>query len=146
MFNAPVEGAGVSTSGGTESILMACLSARQKAFSERGITEPEMYVTFQHITVEELRMFSGSSRQPPTPPSTKRPNTSRSSSTQSPARPPPIAFRYPRCAGSSTPTPSYLSAQRQTTRTASWTRSRPSPASPRPTRSRSTSIAASAPS
>lgn len=42
MFNAPAGAAGVSTSGGTESILMACLSARQKAYSERGVTEPEM--------------------------------------------------------------------------------------------------------
>ncbi|KAI9869400.1 MAG: hypothetical protein M1813_000189 [Trichoglossum hirsutum] len=42
MFNAPEEAAGVSTSGGTESILMACLSARQKAHIERGITEPEI--------------------------------------------------------------------------------------------------------
>ena len=44
MFNAPSTGAGACTSGGTESILMACLSARQKARAERGITEPEMYV------------------------------------------------------------------------------------------------------
>jgi len=42
MFNAPSDGAGVTTSGGTESILMACLSARQKAAAERGVTEPEM--------------------------------------------------------------------------------------------------------
>lgn len=42
MFNAPPTGAGVTTSGGTESILMACLSARQKAYTERGVTEPEM--------------------------------------------------------------------------------------------------------
>ena len=42
MFNAPPGGAGVTTSGGTESILMACLSARQKAYTERGVTEPEM--------------------------------------------------------------------------------------------------------
>ncbi|KAH6622803.1 pyridoxal phosphate-dependent transferase [Chaetomium tenue] len=42
LFNAPRDAAGVSTSGGTESILMACLSARQKAYVERGITEPEM--------------------------------------------------------------------------------------------------------
>ncbi|KAI9666960.1 MAG: hypothetical protein M1831_001465 [Alyxoria varia] len=42
MFNAPSGAAGVTTSGGTESILMACLSARQKAFHERGVTEPEM--------------------------------------------------------------------------------------------------------
>ena len=42
MFNAPPGAAGVTTSGGTESILMACLSARQKAYVERGVTEPEM--------------------------------------------------------------------------------------------------------
>ena len=42
MFNAPSGAAGVTTSGGTESILMACLSARQKAHVERGVTEPEM--------------------------------------------------------------------------------------------------------
>jgi len=42
MFNAPAGGSGVTTSGGTESILMACLSARQKAYTERGVTEPEM--------------------------------------------------------------------------------------------------------
>lgn len=44
LFNAPPGAAGVTTSGGTESILMACLSARQKAYAERGVTEPEMYV------------------------------------------------------------------------------------------------------
>ena len=44
MFNAPPGAAGVTTSGGTESILMACLSAREKARIERGVTEPEMYV------------------------------------------------------------------------------------------------------
>lgn len=42
IFNAPTGAAGVTTSGGTESILMACLSARQKAYAERGVTEPEM--------------------------------------------------------------------------------------------------------
>ncbi len=42
LFNAPPGAAGVSTSGGTESILMACLGARQKAYAERGVTEPEM--------------------------------------------------------------------------------------------------------
>lgn len=45
MFNAPAGAAGVTTGGGTESILMACLSARQKAYIERGVTEPEMYVS-----------------------------------------------------------------------------------------------------
>ena len=42
MFNAPKGAAGVTTSGGTESILLACLSARQKAYHERSVTEPEM--------------------------------------------------------------------------------------------------------
>ncbi|KAI5370244.1 Putative pyridoxal phosphate-dependent decarboxylase, pyridoxal phosphate-dependent transferase [Septoria linicola] len=42
LFNAPDTGAGVTTSGGTESILMAVLAARQKALHERGVTEPEM--------------------------------------------------------------------------------------------------------
>jgi sphinganine-1-phosphate aldolase len=42
LFNAPGGAAGVTTSGGTESILMACLSARHRAYVERGITEPEM--------------------------------------------------------------------------------------------------------
>jgi sphinganine-1-phosphate aldolase len=46
MFNAPPDGAGTTTSGGTESILMACLGARQKAYAERGVTEPEMYAEF----------------------------------------------------------------------------------------------------
>ena len=44
LFNAPESGAGVTTSGGTESILMACLSARQKGYAEKRITEPEMIV------------------------------------------------------------------------------------------------------
>ncbi|KAF4121969.1 sphinganine-1-phosphate aldolase [Geosmithia morbida] len=42
LFNAPAGAAGTTTSGGTESILMACLSARQRGYVERGITEPEM--------------------------------------------------------------------------------------------------------
>lgn len=42
LFNAPPGAAGTCTIGGTESILMACLSARQKGYAERGITEPEM--------------------------------------------------------------------------------------------------------
>lgn len=42
LFNAPPGAAGTCTIGGTESILMGVLSARRKAFVERGITEPEM--------------------------------------------------------------------------------------------------------
>lgn len=44
VFNAPLGSAGITTSGGTESILMACLSARTKAYTERGVSEPEMIV------------------------------------------------------------------------------------------------------
>ncbi|KAL5343722.1 pyridoxal phosphate-dependent transferase [Aspergillus crustosus] len=44
MFHASSDGAGVTTSGGTESILMACLAARNKARAERGVTEPEMII------------------------------------------------------------------------------------------------------
>ena len=44
LFSAPPSAAGVTTSGGTESILMTCLSARQKAYTEKGITAPEMIV------------------------------------------------------------------------------------------------------
>ncbi|KAJ5643253.1 Sphingosine-1-phosphate lyase [Penicillium longicatenatum] len=44
MFNGPSDGAGVTTSGGSESIIMACLGARQKGFLERGIKEPEMII------------------------------------------------------------------------------------------------------
>ncbi|KAK5072901.1 Dihydrosphingosine phosphate lyase [Lithohypha guttulata] len=44
MFNAPGYGAGATTSGGTESILMACLSARNKARTERGVRYPEMII------------------------------------------------------------------------------------------------------
>jgi sphinganine-1-phosphate aldolase len=45
MFNAPEGAAGVTTSGGTESIIMAVLGARERARVERGVTEPEMYAT-----------------------------------------------------------------------------------------------------
>ncbi|CAN6650978.1 sphingosine-1-phosphate lyase [Trichomonascus vanleenenianus] len=42
LFNAPEGACGTSASGGTESLLLACLSARQKAYHERGVTEPEI--------------------------------------------------------------------------------------------------------
>ncbi|KAF8544900.1 pyridoxal phosphate-dependent transferase [Trichophaea hybrida] len=45
MYNAPVGAGGITTSGGTESILLACLAARAKAYSERGVTEPEIVVS-----------------------------------------------------------------------------------------------------
>ena len=53
MYNAPLPasviddgGAGTTTSGGTESILMACKAYRDRARAEFGITEPEMCVPF----------------------------------------------------------------------------------------------------
>ncbi|QIW97334.1 hypothetical protein AMS68_002852 [Peltaster fructicola] len=42
LFNAPEGAAGATSSGGTESILMAVIAARQKAYFERGVREPEM--------------------------------------------------------------------------------------------------------
>lgn len=42
----PIGGAGTTTSGGTESILMACKAYRDRAAAEKGITHPEMYVHF----------------------------------------------------------------------------------------------------
>lgn len=53
MFNAPTGAAGVTTGGGTESILMACLSARQKAYKERGVKEPEMSSIPRGVVPEE---------------------------------------------------------------------------------------------
>ncbi|XDT20246.1 Pyridoxal-dependent decarboxylase conserved domain [Nakaseomyces glabratus] len=44
MFNAPETGCGTTTSGGTESLLLACLSAKVYGLKHRGITEPEMIV------------------------------------------------------------------------------------------------------
>lgn len=42
LFNAPEGACGTSASGGTESLLLTCLAAREKAFRERGVTEPEI--------------------------------------------------------------------------------------------------------
>jgi len=42
LFNAPKGAAGVTTSGGSESIIMAVLSARERARIERGVRHPEM--------------------------------------------------------------------------------------------------------
>lgn len=92
LFNAPDTAAGVTTAGGTESILMACLSARQKAYVERGITKPEMYVGLSapapcRALALRLIIMTGSSPAPHMPPSGKPVNTLRSRSTPSPAQP-----------------------------------------------------------
>lgn len=96
MFNAPSGSAGVTTSGGTESILMACLSARNKAYTERGVTEPEMYVfsprSFQSRILTSL---TGSSPKQATQPSAKPGSTSASKSTSWRAQPRPIKYTFP---------------------------------------------------
>ena len=50
MYNNP-NGAGVTTSGGTESIIMAVKTYRDWARATKGITEPEMYVFILAIVV-----------------------------------------------------------------------------------------------
>lgn len=91
LFNAPDTAAGVTTAGGTESILMACLSARQKAYVERGITKPEMYVDRSSpVPCRALPLTYiptiGSSPAPHMSLSAKPANTSRSRFTPSPAQ------------------------------------------------------------
>lgn len=49
MYNNPL-GAGATTSGGTESIIMSVKTHRDWARATKGITEPEMYVTSRIIT------------------------------------------------------------------------------------------------
>lgn len=44
MYNAPPSGCGTMTSGGSESILMACKTYRDMYKDLKGITSPEMYV------------------------------------------------------------------------------------------------------
>lgn len=45
LFNAPRDtGCGTTSSGGTESLLLACLSAKMYAYHHRGVTQPEMII------------------------------------------------------------------------------------------------------
>lgn len=60
MYNAPSTAGGITTSGGTESILMACLSARNKAYHERGVTEPEIIVPITvHAAFDKAGSYFG---------------------------------------------------------------------------------------
>ncbi|RPB28043.1 PLP-dependent transferase [Terfezia boudieri ATCC MYA-4762] len=60
MYHAPSSAGGTTTSGGTESILMACLAARNKAYHERGVTEPEMVVpTTIHAAFDKAGFYFG---------------------------------------------------------------------------------------
>lgn len=60
MYNAPPGAAGTTTSGGTESILMACKAARDGARAERGVTEPEMVVPMSaHVAFDKAGSYFG---------------------------------------------------------------------------------------
>ncbi|TNY22188.1 pyridoxal phosphate-dependent transferase [Rhodotorula diobovata] len=67
LYNAPLPasaiddgGAGTTTSGGTESILMACKAYRDRARAEFGITEPEMIVPKSvHAAFDKAAMYFG---------------------------------------------------------------------------------------
>jgi len=66
IFNAPQGAAGVTTSGGSESIIMAVLSARERARIEKGVTSPEMQVTTSYRCSKRLANISQhSSRDSP---------------------------------------------------------------------------------
>ncbi|GAA5939333.1 hypothetical protein JCM1841_002938 [Sporobolomyces salmonicolor] len=68
LFNSPLPtsavdengGAGTTTSGGTESILMACKAYRDRARAEYGITEPEMVVPISaHAAFDKASKYFG---------------------------------------------------------------------------------------
>ncbi|GAA5853991.1 hypothetical protein JCM5353_001385 [Sporobolomyces roseus] len=68
LFNSPLPtsaideqgGAGTTTSGGTESILMACKAYRDRAKAEYGITEPEMIIPISaHAAFDKASMYFG---------------------------------------------------------------------------------------
>jgi sphinganine-1-phosphate aldolase len=83
MYNNPT-GAGATTSGGTESILMSVKTHRDWARAVKGISEPEMYALvpfISRICVEHrARQFKGLSLRRPMPRLTKQPRTSISNS------------------------------------------------------------------
>ena len=58
MYNNPI-GAGVTTSGGTESILMSVKTHRDWACAVKGISEPEMYASVQFHLTYTLKMLVG---------------------------------------------------------------------------------------
>ena len=84
LYNAPPGAAGVTTAGGTESILMACFSAKQKAYIERGVTEPEMFVRCSRILIDAAKGVLGLFLRPLTLPSARQGRISASRSTKFP--------------------------------------------------------------
>ncbi|KAI8055085.1 pyridoxal phosphate-dependent transferase [Syncephalis plumigaleata] len=60
MYNAPASAGGVMTSGGTESLLMACKAYRDWARQTKGITEPEMVVPASiHAAFDKAASYFG---------------------------------------------------------------------------------------
>lgn len=61
LYHAPAEqGAGTTTSGGTESILMACKTYRDWARDVKGITEPEMVIPISaHAAFDKAGEYFG---------------------------------------------------------------------------------------
>ena len=69
LLNAPEDADGCMTSGGTESILMAVMAARNRAREERGVTEPEMLAPVTaHPAFAKAAKYLGS----PPPPDSHR--------------------------------------------------------------------------
>jgi sphinganine-1-phosphate aldolase len=58
MYNNPT-GAGATTSGGTESILMSVKTHRDWARAVKGISEPEMYALLPFLLVHTLKSVLG---------------------------------------------------------------------------------------
>ena len=75
----PAHGAGTTTSGGTESILMAVKTHREWARAVKGVTAPEMCVRFLWVLRGAGLMRAGSCRRARTPRSTRPRRTSGSS-------------------------------------------------------------------
>jgi sphinganine-1-phosphate aldolase len=86
MYNNPT-GAGATTSGGTESILMSVKTHRDWARAVKGICEPEMYALvpfLSRICIENrARLLKGLSLRRPMPHLTKQPRTLISNSIRS---------------------------------------------------------------
>lgn len=60
IYNAPSTGAGCMTSGGTESILMACKAYRDWAREVKGVTEPEMVIPISaHAAFDKAGEYFG---------------------------------------------------------------------------------------
>ncbi|AOA65023.1 Dihydrosphingosine phosphate lyase [Komagataella phaffii CBS 7435] len=60
MFHGPEGSCGTTTSGGSESLLLACLAAKMYALHERGITEPEMIAPITiHAAVYKASYYFG---------------------------------------------------------------------------------------